>query len=128
LRTVLVASFATAAILLVCVGLYGTLSYLVTVRQRELALRLALGSLRSGMARDVLSRGLRVTLLGLCAGLPLAAGSGRFLSGMLHGVSPSDPWTLAGVALLPVAVAVVASLVPAIRAARLDPMRILRDE
>ena len=128
LRTLLLASFAAAAVSLVCVGLYGTLSYLVAVRQRELALRLALGSLRSGVAREVVSRGLRVTLLGTAAGLLLAAAFARMLSGVLYGVSPSDPWTLGAVAVLPVAIAVVASLVPAIRAARLDPMRVLREE
>jgi putative ABC transport system permease protein len=113
---------------LVCVGLYGTLSYLVAVRRRELALRLALGSLRSGVAREVVSRGLRVTLLGTATGLLLAAALGRMLSGVLYGVSPSDPWTLGAAALLPLAVALVASAVPAIRAARLDPMRVLREE
>ena len=128
LRTILLALFAITAVSLAGVGLYGTLSYLVTVRQRELAVRLALGALRSQVVGQVLRRGLRVTLLGTAAGLLLAGASTRLLSGMLYGVSPSDPWTLGSVAFLLLAVSAAACLLPAIRAARLDPMRLLREE
>jgi putative ABC transport system permease protein len=128
LRTFLLSFFAATAVLLACVGLYGTLSYLVNVRQREVGLRLALGALRSQIARQFLAQGLRVTLLGCAAGLALAVAFTRLLAGMLFGVSPSDAATLAGVVTTVVAVSVLASLLPAIRAARLEPMQVLREE
>ncbi|HSK11263.1 MAG TPA: FtsX-like permease family protein, partial [Vicinamibacterales bacterium] len=128
LRAMILALFAITAVSLACVGLYGTLSYLVTVRRRELALRLALGALRREVVAGVLAHGLLVTLLGTGAGLLLAGASTRVLSGILYGVSPSDPWTLGSVALLLLAISTVASVVPAVRASRLDPMRVLREE
>lgn len=128
LRTILLAFFAATAVLLACVGLYGTLSYMVNVRQREVGLRLALGALRGQIARQFLAQGLRVSLLGCAAGLALAAASARLLAGMLYGVSPSDVTTLAGVVAIVIAVSVLASLLPAIRAARLEPMQVLREE
>jgi predicted permease len=128
LRTVLLTFFASTAVSLACVGLYGTLSYLVNVRRREVGLRLALGALRSRIVRQFLAQGLRVSLLGCAAGIGLAALSVRLLAGMLYGVSPSDPVTLAAVIVTVVAVSAIASLLPAVRAARLEPMRVLRDE
>jgi putative ABC transport system permease protein len=128
LRTVLLAFFAGTAIALACVGLYGTLSYSVTVRQQEVGLRLALGALRGEIVRQFLLQGLKVTVLGCLAGWVLAAASGRLLSGMLYGVSSSDSVTLASVVLGVLLVAAMACLVPALRASRLDPMRVLREE
>jgi putative ABC transport system permease protein len=128
LRTVLLTFFAVTAISLACVGLYGTLSYLVNVRQREVGLRLALGATRAQVARRFLGRGLAVSFLGCAAGLALAASCARLLAGMLYGVSPGDAITLLGVIALAVAVSVVASLLPAVRAARVDPMNVLRNE
>ncbi len=127
LRTILLAFFATTAVLLACVGLYGTLSYLVSVRQREVGLRLALGAMRTQIVRQFLAQGLRAALLGCIAGLAIAEASGRLLAGMLYGVSPSDVPTLAGVVGIVVAVSVLASLLPAIRASRLEPMQVLRE-
>jgi putative ABC transport system permease protein len=128
LRTVLLAFFAVTAIGLVSVGLYGTLSYLVNVRQREVALRMALGAMRAEVVQHFLIQGLRVSVLGCAAGLALAAALARTLSGMLYGVSPTDLATLAGVLAIVLAVSLIASLLPAIRASRLDPMRALREE
>ncbi len=128
LRTVLLAFFAGTALLLACVGLYGTLSYMVNVRQREVGLRLALGALRGQIVRQFLAQGVVVSMLGCAAGLALALASGRLLAGMLYGVSPSDGTTLAGVVATIGIVSVAASLVPAIRAARLEPMQVLREE
>jgi putative ABC transport system permease protein len=128
LRTILLSFFAVTAVSLACVGLYGTLSYLVHARQRELALRLALGAMRTQVIEHFLVRGLGIALLGGIAGLALAAATAGLLSGMLYGVSPSDPATLAGVGGLILTVSMLASLLPAIRAARLEPMRILREE
>jgi putative ABC transport system permease protein len=128
LRTVLLAFFALTAIALASVGLYGTLSYLVSARQREVALRMALGALPTQVVRQFLNQGLRVSLLGCIAGLGLSAAFGRMLSGMLFGVSVTDAGTLAGVVLIVLAVSGIASLLPAIRAARLEPMQVLREE
>jgi len=128
LRTILLSFFAATAILLACVGLYGTLSYLVNVRQREVGLRLALGALRTQIVRQFLLQGLRTSILGCAGGLALAAVFSRLLKGMLFGVSATDSATLAAVIGLVLGVSVVASLLPAVRAARLEPMQVLRDE
>jgi putative ABC transport system permease protein len=128
MRTILLAFFAATAIALACVGLYGTLSYLVNMRQREVGLRLALGALRSQIVRQFLTQGLLISLAGCIAGLALAAAFTRLLAGMLFGVSAWDAPTLAVVVALVLIVSAMASLLPAIRAARLEPMRVLRDE
>lgn len=128
LRTILLAFFALSAISLASIGLYGTLSYLVQVRQREVALRLALGAVRAQVLREILSQGLRVSLLGCFAGLLLSAALSRVLTGVLFGVSASDPATLAAVVAVVATVSSAASVLPAIRASRLDPMRALREE
>jgi len=128
LRTVLLSFFALAAISLASVGLYGTLSYLVSIRQREVALRLALGALRAQVIRQFLTQGLRVSVLGCIAGLALAAAFGRVLSGMLYGVNIVDAVTIGGVVTVVLTVSALASLLPALRASRLDPMQALREE
>ncbi len=128
LRTILLAFFASAALVLACVGLYGTLSYAVHARKREVGLRLALGALRSQVVRHFLSQGLAVSMLGCLAGTALALVFTRLLAGMLYGVSPSDPATLAGVVIVLLLVSFLASLLPAIRAARMAPLEVLREE
>jgi len=128
LRTVLLVFFALTAVSLALMGLYGMLSYFVSVRRRETGLRLALGALPGQILRHFLLQGLGVTLLGCLAGLGLAAALTRLLAGMLYGVSPSDGTTLLGVILMVVALAAIASLAPAFRAARVEPMRVLREE
>jgi putative ABC transport system permease protein len=128
LRMVLLGFFAATAISLACLGLYGTLSYSVSIRQREIGLRMALGALPGQIARRFLLQGLRVCLLGCVAGLGLAVAFARVLSGMLYGVSPTDVVTLFAVMLLMLSVAAIASLIPAIRASRVDPMVALRYE
>ncbi|HEY4365393.1 MAG TPA: ABC transporter permease [Bryobacteraceae bacterium] len=128
LRTILLTFFALTALALACVGLYGTLSYLVNVRRREVGLRLALGALRGSIVLQFLRQGILVAFLGCVAGLALAAASTRLLKSMLYGVSTSDLFTLSSVIALVLAVAASASLIPAARAARVDPMQALRDE
>ncbi len=128
LRTILLSFFAATALSLACVGLYGTLSYNVNVRQREVGLRLALGALRGQIVKQFLWQGLVVCLLGCVAGFALAAASTRLLAGLLYGVSPSDVPTLSAVILLVFVVAAAACIFPAIRASRVDPMQVLRDE
>jgi hypothetical protein len=128
LRTILLTFFAGTALSLACIGVYGTLSYSVNVRQREVGLRLALGALRGQIVKQFLWQGLAVCILGCVAGFALAAACSRVLVGLLYGVSPTDVPTLSGVILLVLVVAAAASLIPAIRASRVDPMQVLRDE
>jgi putative ABC transport system permease protein len=128
LRTILLVFFAITAVSLACVGLYGTLSYLVNLRRREVALRLALGAMRAQVVRQFLGLGVRVAVFGCVAGLLLATGFARLLSGMLFGVSANDAVTAGGVLAIVLAVTVMASLIPAIRAARVEPMQALREE
>jgi putative ABC transport system permease protein len=128
LRTILLTFFAATALSLACIGLYGTLSYSVNVRQREVGLRLALGALRGQIVRQFLWQGLAVCIAGCLAGGALAAASTRLLAGLLYGVSPSDVPTLSAVILLVLVIAAAASLVPAVRAARVEPMNVLRNE
>jgi putative ABC transport system permease protein len=128
LRTILLSFFAATALSLACIGLYGTLSYSVNARRREVGLRLALGALRGQIVRQFLWQGLAVCIVGCLAGWALAAAGSRLLVGLLYGVSPNDIPTLSAVILLVLAVAAFASLLPATRAARVDPMQVLREE
>jgi len=128
LRTVLLTFFAITAVSLACVGLYGTLSYLVNTRRREVGLRLALGAWRGQIVKQFLGQGLAVAALAVLAGLGLSIAFTRLLAGMLYGVTPTDPITLTAVVLLTLSVAGVASLIPAIRAALVEPMTVLRED
>jgi putative ABC transport system permease protein len=128
LRTILLSLFALTAVSLACIGLYGTLSYFVTLRQREIGLRLAMGAMRYQIAKRFLAQGLRVAAIGCVCGLALAGGAGRLLSGMLFGVSTFDNLTLFCVVLLILIVASLAALIPALRASRTDPMNVLREQ
>jgi putative ABC transport system permease protein len=128
LRTVLLVLFALTALSLACVGLYGTLSYVVNLRRREVGLRLALGAARSDIIRQFLGQGLRVAGWACVCGLVLSIAFTRALSGVLYGVSPSDPSTLSSVIAIVLVVAALAALVPATRAALVEPMRTLREE
>ena len=128
LRAILLSVFALTAISLDCVGLYGTLSYFVNVRRREVGLRLALGALRSEIVVRFLSQGLGVSFVGCIAGLCVASASTQALAGMLYGVGTADAATFGSVTVLVLAVAGVASFFPAIRPAAVEPMQVLRDE
>jgi putative ABC transport system permease protein len=128
LRTVLLSLFAFTAVALACIGLYGTLSYFVSVRRRKVGLRLALGALRNEIVWRFLSQGLGVAFLGCLAGLGMALAFTQVLSGMLYGVKAFDIATFGGVTVLILVVAAIASLVPSVRAARVEPMQVLRNE
>jgi len=128
LRTQLLSLFALTAIALACLGVYSTLGYRVAVSRREIGLRMALGAERQAIVRYFVGKGLGVTAAACVAGLGLSLAFTRLLAGMLYGVSASDPVTLSGVILLMLAVGSLASLVPAMRAARIEPMKVLRDE
>ena len=128
LRTMLLSLFAATAVSLACIGLYGTLSYLGRLRQREVGVRLALGAMRSQIVARFLMQGLRATAVGCFAGLALGLGLSHFIRSMLYGVSALDPATYGGVVCLILVVAACASLVPAFRAARVEPVQVLRVE
>jgi putative ABC transport system permease protein len=128
LRMMTLASFALTAVLLACVGLYGTLSYLVTIRRREVGLRLALGAMRGQIVRRYFGQGLGVSVVACAAGLGVSVLLNRALASMLIGVSSNDPFTLGGVALVVLTAAALASLVPSIRGALVEPVTVLRDE
>jgi len=128
LRTILLALFAATAVALASIGLYGTLNYLGRMRRREVGVRLALGATRSRIVSLFLLQGLRVTLIGCMAGVALSLATDRLVAGMLYGVSPLDPATYAGVLVLNILVATAACLLPACRAARVEPVKVLREE
>ena len=120
--------FAAVALLLAGLGLYGIISYSVAQRKQEIGVRVALGARRSDVLRLVAREGATLTALGLAIGIAAALASTRVLQGMLFGVSGTDPVTLGGVALFLGLVALLASVVPGHRAARVDPMVALRAE
>jgi putative ABC transport system permease protein len=124
----LVGSFAGLAIAMVIAGLYGVLSQLVSYRRREIGVRMALGATRQSIATLILRQGIVVIAAGLAVGLPLAYAAGRLISGFLYQVKPLDPWTYVAVALVLPAIGLVAALIPARRAASIQPMQALRDE
>jgi putative ABC transport system permease protein len=125
---VLLASFACVALLLAAVGLYGVIAYGVTRRTREIGVRVALGARPQDVLALVVGEGARLLGLGLAAGLALAFAATRLLRGLLFGVSPTDPASLLLVAALLSTVALLACVLPARRAARLDPVDALRTE
>ncbi len=121
-------SFASAALLLAAIGLYGLMSYAVSQRTYEISLRMAIGASRRSVVGLILNQSLRITMVGIVAGIAAAFLLSRFLSGMLVGVTAADPLIFAGVIGLVFFVAVTASSVPAWRAARIDPIRTLGAE
>ena len=125
---VLLGIFAGLALILACLGVYSVLAYSVAQRTREIGVRMALGARPADVTRLIVGRGLRLGLLGLAAGAGLAFLLGRLLQTLLFGVKPAAPgvYLVTGTALL--IVALLACAIPALRAARVDPMVALRDE
>jgi predicted permease len=128
LAMMLLAGFAVLALVLASVGIYSVLAYTVRQRVREIGIRLALGAPVGGVLRLIVIEGLKPTLVGVVLGLALAAGLVRVMATLLYGVSEHDPGTFTAVAVIMLGVGIVATLVPAYRATRVDPIVTLRSE
>jgi predicted permease len=115
-------------LLLASVGIYGVMSYSVTQRTYELGIRMALGASRHEILKLILGQGLRITLLGVTAGLGIALAVTRLIAAMLYGVRSTDLVTFGGVSIFLTGIALLASYLPAHRASRVDPMVALRHE
>src|SRR4051812_21853891 len=123
----LLAIFAGLALALAAIGTYGILSYSVSERTKEIGIHMALGATRGSVLGMILAQGLRLTIIGLVAGLAASFGLTRLLQAQLFDVKPTDPATLTGVAVFIAVVAFIACYVPAQRATRVDPMVTLRE-
>jgi putative ABC transport system permease protein len=124
--SVLLSLFAVVAAVIACVGLYGVMSHLVAQRGREIGIRIALGAAQADVLRMILSRGMAIAAVGIAGGLGLALALTRTLATFLYGTSPTDPLAFGSIATLLAAVAFAACYGPARRAARIDPMTMLR--
>jgi putative ABC transport system permease protein len=127
LQMTLVGVFSAAALVLAVVGLYGVLSYSVSLRKRELSVRIALGARVPDILGLVVGQGLRIATIGLVVGLFSALLLNQLIEGALFGVSPADPISFGASVLVLVVAALVACLLPALRATRIDPIRGLRE-
>ena len=123
----IVSLFGIAALLVAAVGLYGVLSYTISLRRREIGIRIALGARPSRVIRLVLSQGLRIVGLGLFIGLVSALLLCRVMDSMLYGISATDPLSLFSGAVVLMLAAFLASLFPALRATRIEPIKALRE-
>jgi predicted permease len=124
----LMGSLAAVALLLASLGTYGVIAYAVTQRTREIGIRLALGASARQVQRHMARSGVKMAIVGIAIGVPAALASTRALEGILFGTSPTDPTVFAAVTLILALVAVVASWLPARRAAKVDPLIVLRAE
>jgi ABC-type antimicrobial peptide transport system permease subunit len=121
-------SFGVLAVILVTIGLYGTISYGVKRRTAEVGIRVALGAARGRVVWMILRGGIALCLIGLAIGIPLVFVSSRLLASLLYGVTAIDPISIAGAALGILTVGAIAAYIPARRAASIDPMRALHYE
>jgi predicted permease len=124
----LLSAFGALALLLAAVGLYGVIAYSVSLRTREVGIRMAVGADRSRIVRMVLAQGTRLAAAGIMVGALTSLATARVLASLLYGVSPFDPAAYAFACGLLLAVACLANLVPALSAARIDPLRALKAE
>jgi ABC-type antimicrobial peptide transport system permease subunit len=123
----LVGGFAAVALLLVSIGIYGLLAYMVGQRSREIGLRLALGAERTDILKLIVTKGVLLSIIGIVAGLIFSAPAASMMASLLYGVRPHDPVVFFAVPLLLFAVAVLASYIPARRATKVDPIVALRE-
>ena len=127
-NSIVLSAFAAIALLLAAIGIYGVMSYLVSLRTQEIGIRMALGARMNQVLGLVIGHALRLILGGTAVGAALALGLTRYLSSLLYGVTANDALTLCSVAFLMAAVALFASYFPALRASRVDPLTALRCE
>lgn len=122
----ILSSFAILALILAAIGIYGTMSYVVSQRSREMGIRIALGAKTSDILKMIVGQAMKLVVVGLGLGLIAAYSLTKFLSSLLYGVSATDTLTFVVVLILLTAIALIACLIPAIRAAKTDPMIVLR--
>jgi ABC-type antimicrobial peptide transport system permease subunit len=127
-RMSILGAFAAVALALAAVGIYGVLSYSVSQSRRDIGIRMALGAEAARVRRHVLAEGLAHVGWGVAAGVAATVAFTRYLASLVYGVSVTEPATVAAVAAVLVAVAFTACAVPAHRATRIDPIRVLREE
>ena len=120
--------FASLALILAAVGIYGVMSYAVTQRTQEIGIRIALGARTSDVLRLIVGRGMMLALIGIVVGLLASLALTRLMEGILFGVSPTDSQTFAVIALLLSGVALLACCIPARRATKVDPLVALRHQ
>jgi putative ABC transport system permease protein len=128
LNTVLISIFATVALIIAAIGIYGVLAYSVTQRTREIGVRMAMGATPVAVLKLIVREGMTIALIGIAVGVIGGLGLGRTMSSLVFGVGVRDPKTFAAVALALSSIALAACVFPAIRASRIDPMAALRYE
>jgi predicted permease len=128
LSMILLGAFSAIAMLLASIGIYGVLAYSVTQRSRELGIRMALGAARGRVLRLVIGQGMVLAVIGIVIGLLGAFALTRLLAAQLYSITPTDPGTFVGVSFLLAGIALIATLLPALRATRVDPVVALREE
>jgi putative ABC transport system permease protein len=127
-QTSLLIGFSIVALLMAAVGIYGLIQYSIATRTQEIGIRMAIGAQAGGIFRMILGEGMKLTLTGLMLGLLGALWLGEASSGLLFGVTPTDPLTFSVVSVLLIAVAIAACYFPARRAMKIEPIVALRQE
>ena len=128
LSTTMCGSLALLAVVLACIGLYGLLAYHVAQRKGEIGIRMALGARPQDVARPILRQAVLLAAIGVVVAMPVTLALSRLMQGVIYGITPHDPLTMIGAAVLMIAVAALAAWIPARRAAKIDPMEALRYE
>jgi ABC-type antimicrobial peptide transport system permease subunit len=128
IQTALLSGLAVLALIMASIGIYGVMAYLVTQRTQEIGVRMALGAQKRQILSMVVKRGMNLTLIGVIAGISATFALVRWITSLLFGVSPTDVSVIGGVTVLLTLVALIACLIPACRAASIDPIEALRAE
>jgi ABC-type antimicrobial peptide transport system permease subunit len=127
-NTILIGVFAFLALILVTAGLYGVMSFFVSQRSHEIGVRMAMGATREGVLTLVMRQGAKLAAIGVAMGIVGVLATTKITDSMVGDVSPTDPFTIVGGILFLIVVGLVGSLLPALRATRIDPVLALREE